>query len=132
MYIGERFLTYSKNRMGLRIITQSLHALFGQNGDDPLVERRDYRLPPNGGARIKSFLPFAGQTMIEHLHSLCREIFAEILLVTNEPEAVSHLNVDVVKDILPYRGPLGGILSGLLVSKNDSGAASKSSYRNSL
>jgi molybdopterin-guanine dinucleotide biosynthesis protein A len=69
--------------------------------------------------RPKAFLPFAGKTIIEHLLSLTRQIFDESLLVSNEPETVSHLDVDVVKDILPYRGPLGGILSGLLVSRNE-------------
>src|SRR5437016_4144757 len=69
--------------------------------------------------RPKAFLPFAGRTIIEHLVDICGQIFAETLLVSNEPDTVSHLPVDAVKDILPYRGPLGGILSGLLVAKND-------------
>ncbi|HEY9868914.1 MAG TPA: molybdenum cofactor guanylyltransferase [Candidatus Obscuribacterales bacterium] len=68
--------------------------------------------------RPKAFLPFAGRTIIEHLIDTTREIFSEVFLVANEPDQYSHLTVDVVKDILPYRGPLGGILSGLLVSAN--------------
>jgi molybdopterin-guanine dinucleotide biosynthesis protein A len=69
--------------------------------------------------RPKAFLPFAGKTIIEHLLSITGQIFDESLLVSNEPDTVSHLEVDVVKDILPYRGPLGGILSGLLVARNE-------------
>ncbi len=44
--------------------------------------------------------------------------FSETFIVANEPESYEDLDVDVVKDILPYRGPLGGILSGLLVSQH--------------
>src|SRR5687768_8399181 len=66
--------------------------------------------------RPKAFLPYAGRTIIEHQLNIFREIFTEVFLVANEPDTYSHLSVDVVKDILPYRGPLGGILSGLLVA----------------
>jgi len=68
--------------------------------------------------RPKAFLPFAGRTIIEHLIDTTREVFDEVFVVANEPDQYSHLNVDAVKDILPYRGPLGGILSGLLVADN--------------
>lgn len=66
--------------------------------------------------RPKAFLPFANRTIIEHLIETVKDIFSETFLVANEPDGFSHLSVDVVKDILPYRGPLGGIFSGLLVA----------------
>jgi molybdopterin-guanine dinucleotide biosynthesis protein A len=66
--------------------------------------------------RPKAFLPYQGGTLVEHVVSTMTELFAETLVVANEPEAYEDLGVDVVKDILPYRGPLGGILSGLLVA----------------
>jgi len=68
--------------------------------------------------RPKAFLPFGGRTIIEHLLDTARDVFDEVFLVSNEPESFSHLSVDTLKDILPYRGPLGGILSGLLVASN--------------
>ena len=68
--------------------------------------------------RPKAFLPYEGKTMIEHVLGQVRDLFHEVLLVANEPESYEDLGFDVVKDILPYRGPLGGILSGLLVSSN--------------
>lgn len=67
--------------------------------------------------RPKAFLPFEGTTMISHILGNITGLFREILLVSNEPEDFEDLGVDVVKDILPYRGPMGGILSGLLVSR---------------
>ncbi|HEY9759544.1 MAG TPA: molybdenum cofactor guanylyltransferase [Oculatellaceae cyanobacterium] len=66
--------------------------------------------------RPKAFLPYKNSTMIEHILSTVRDLFQEVLLVANEPETFESFDVNVVKDILPYRGPLGGILSGLLVS----------------
>lgn len=67
--------------------------------------------------RPKAFLPFEGTTMIDHIVKSLDGIFRQTLLVSNEPEAFEDLGIDCVKDILPYRGPLGGILSGLLVAK---------------
>jgi molybdopterin-guanine dinucleotide biosynthesis protein A len=67
--------------------------------------------------RPKAFLPYNGTTMISHILSVLADMFSETFIVANEPESYEDLEVDVVKDILPYRGPLGGILSGLLVSQ---------------
>jgi molybdopterin-guanine dinucleotide biosynthesis protein A len=66
--------------------------------------------------RPKAFLPYENTTMIQHILSNVRDLFQETLLVANEPEIFESYGVNVVKDILPHRGPLGGILSGLLVS----------------
>lgn len=68
--------------------------------------------------RPKAFLPFGGTTMVNHILTQVKDLFAETFLVSNEPESFEDFEVDVVKDILPYRGPLGGILSGLLVSQH--------------
>lgn len=70
----------------------------------------------NRMGRPKAFLPYENTTMIEHILNTVRDLFQEVLLVANEPETFESFGVNVVKDILPYRGPLGGILSGLLVS----------------
>lgn len=67
--------------------------------------------------RPKAFLPYGGTTMISHILNVVQDLFAETFLIANEPETFEDFEVDVVKDILPYRGPLGGILSGLLVAQ---------------
>ncbi|MCA9806106.1 MAG: molybdenum cofactor guanylyltransferase, partial [Cyanobacteria bacterium HKST-UBA02] len=69
--------------------------------------------------RPKAFLPYEGSTVIAHIVDTITPIFTEVLLVSNEPESYEDLGVDVVKDILPYRGPMGGILSGLLVAAHE-------------
>jgi molybdopterin-guanine dinucleotide biosynthesis protein A len=68
--------------------------------------------------RPKAFLPFEGSTVIGHIVSEIKDLFSEIFIVANEVESFEDLGVDVVKDILPHRGPLGGILSGLMTSSN--------------
>ncbi|PZM77887.1 MAG: molybdenum cofactor guanylyltransferase [Candidatus Melainabacteria bacterium] len=68
--------------------------------------------------RPKAFLPFEGSTVIGHIVHEIRDLFNEIFIVANEVESFEDLGVDVVKDILPHRGPLGGILSGLMTSSN--------------
>lgn len=67
--------------------------------------------------RSKSFLPFAGKTMIEHRFNSLKHLFAQVVIVANDPEAYSQVSTDVVKDIIPNRGPLVGILSALLISE---------------
>lgn len=67
----------------------------------------------------KAFLPYAGKTLIEHRLETLQPYFNEVFLVTNAPEHFNHVSANVVKDIIPGRGPLVGILSGLLVSVCD-------------
>lgn len=69
--------------------------------------------------RPKAFLRYEGTTMIAHIISIVSGMFQKVILVSNEPDAYEDLGLDVVKDILPYRGPMGGILSGLLVAETD-------------
>ncbi|HIA51646.1 MAG TPA: molybdenum cofactor guanylyltransferase [Candidatus Melainabacteria bacterium] len=68
--------------------------------------------------RPKAFLPYEGSTVIGHIVHEIKDLFNEIFIVANEVESFEDLGVDVVKDILPHRGPLGGILSGLMTSSN--------------
>ncbi len=68
--------------------------------------------------RPKAFLPYRGTLLITYMIDLVRQLFSEVLLVTNEPELYEDLEIDTVKDILPHRGPLGGILSGLLIASH--------------
>lgn len=67
----------------------------------------------------KSFLPYEGSNFVEHRLASLRQLFQEVLLVANNPGDYDALEVGVVKDIIPQRGPLVGILSGLLVSRFD-------------
>ena len=66
----------------------------------------------------KAFLKVKGKTFIEHQIALLREIFSEITISANTPEEYKHLNVPIIGDIYPDKGPLGGIYSAIINSKS--------------
>lgn len=63
--------------------------------------------------RNKAFLKINGDVIIERIVRLFKEIFDEVILVTNSPEEYRHLNTKIVADIYPKSGSLIGIYSGL-------------------
>lgn len=69
--------------------------------------------------RHKAFLPYGGSTLSEQIFHLFEKLFAETLIVTDSPDHFVHLTNNVVRDVLPERGPLCGILSGLLTARFD-------------
>jgi molybdenum cofactor guanylyltransferase len=69
--------------------------------------------------RPKAFLPYRGTLMITHIVDVVSQLFSEVLLVTNEPETFDGFEIDIVKDIIPHRGPMGGLLSGLLIASHN-------------
>jgi molybdopterin-guanine dinucleotide biosynthesis protein A len=66
----------------------------------------------------KAFLPVGGREIIQRLLDCLMPILPEIILVTNEPHAYTHLGLKTVCDLIPARGPLSGIHAGLVFSKN--------------
>ncbi|MGQ9693611.1 MAG: molybdenum cofactor guanylyltransferase [Thermodesulfobacteriota bacterium] len=64
----------------------------------------------------KAFLEINGQRIIDRTRRLFQELFAEVILVTNSPFAYLDLNLRMVADLLPERGALGGIFTGLFYS----------------
>jgi molybdopterin-guanine dinucleotide biosynthesis protein A len=61
----------------------------------------------------KAFLKIDGERLIDRIVRIFRELFPEILLITNEPLAHLDLDVKIASDIFPGKGPLGGIYTGL-------------------
>jgi molybdenum cofactor guanylyltransferase len=64
----------------------------------------------------KAFLKLKGKTFIEHQIDLLREIFNEIAISANIPSEYNYLNIPVIQDIYPNKGPLGGIHAALINS----------------
>lgn len=64
----------------------------------------------------KAFMDVHGMPMIHHMLDKLRD-FDEIIIVTNTPEDYAGLGVRVVTDILPQKGPLSGMHSGLIHAK---------------
>ncbi|MEZ6175895.1 MAG: molybdenum cofactor guanylyltransferase [Candidatus Scalinduaceae bacterium] len=68
--------------------------------------------------RNKAFLKIQGKTFIERQIDLLREIFDKIIVSANTPSEYTFLNIPVIKDVYPGKGPLSGIYTGLMNSRS--------------
>jgi len=79
----------------------------------------------------KAFLEIGGKRIIDRTVEIYKKIFDEILIITNTPEDYQYLTESVIlgeaknlklkiyTDLIPHRGSLGGIYTGLHYSKSD-------------
>ena len=67
----------------------------------------------------KAFLDVAGRPLVERVINVLKGLFDGVIVVTNTPQAYAQYAVSVVTDAIDKRGPLTGIYSGLLASKDD-------------
>ncbi len=65
------------------------------------------------GGRDKSQLLVGERTILEKSIETLREIFSEIIIVTNEKRGYAFPGVEVIRDEFKGRGPLAGIHAGL-------------------
>jgi molybdopterin-guanine dinucleotide biosynthesis protein A len=63
--------------------------------------------------RDKTYLTLGGQRVILETIKALRDLFPEILVVTNSPDTLKEYRVPTIADIVPGKGPLGGIHAGL-------------------
>jgi molybdenum cofactor guanylyltransferase len=67
----------------------------------------------------KAFLSINQEPLIKRQLRLLKNIFKRIIIVSNNPKEYRNLKgVEVVTDVVEHLGPLGGIFSGLLASKD--------------
>jgi len=64
----------------------------------------------------KALLPFGGVRIIERIIRRIRPLFAEILIVANEPDPYADLGLPIFPDRIQGKGPLGGIYSAVFHS----------------
>lgn len=64
----------------------------------------------------KAFIQIGGQPIIHRIHSLFQKLFKEIIIVTNQKELFFDLNVKIYEDLIPNRGALIGLYTGLFFS----------------
>jgi molybdopterin-guanine dinucleotide biosynthesis protein A len=67
----------------------------------------------------KALLKLGNDTVIERLVKLMCSLFKTVILISNNPEEYSFLNLPVYGDIFPNKGPLSGIHSGLVNSGSE-------------
>lgn len=61
----------------------------------------------------KALLRLGGQRIIDTLLAKIRPLFAEVLIITNDPAAYADLGVPLWPDRLPGKGSLGGIYTAV-------------------
>lgn len=66
----------------------------------------------------KALLPYRGGRFIDAIYRLLRSIFADVIVVTNNPEQYEFLPCNKVPDVYKGMGVLAGIHSGLYHSSN--------------
>ncbi|MBK7105727.1 MAG: molybdenum cofactor guanylyltransferase [Ignavibacteriae bacterium] len=67
----------------------------------------------------KALLKINGITLIERIQILLKEIFNEVIIISNSPENYNFINSKIYRDIFPGFGPLSGIHSGLINSTSE-------------
>lgn len=60
-----------------------------------------------------------GRPLIRYVLEPLQRLFGDVTIVTRCPEAYACYDVDVVSDILPSAGALGGLLTGLVHARHD-------------
>lgn len=67
----------------------------------------------------KAFLEIHGKRLIDHSLSIYRNVFSEIIIVTNDAESYLQFpEATLVADIYKNKGPLGGVHAGLFFSSH--------------
>jgi molybdopterin-guanine dinucleotide biosynthesis protein A len=67
----------------------------------------------------KAFLPFGNERLIDRIVRVCKDIFQEVMIVTNAPiDYVDH-DCTIITDIITGKGALGGIYTGLFYASHD-------------
>lgn len=69
--------------------------------------------------RNKALEVFQGERLIDRQVRTIRSLFPEVFVITNKPELYLHLDVTIVRDVIPGQGPLGGIYTGLLFAQGE-------------
>ncbi len=67
----------------------------------------------------KALKLFLGRPLIQRVIERLAPVADELLVTTNQPEAFDFLDVPLVPDLLPGRGPLGGLYTALVSAKFD-------------
>jgi molybdenum cofactor guanylyltransferase len=66
----------------------------------------------------KAFISIEGLPIIKRISSVFKELFDETIIVTNEKDLFLDLGVRLHADLIPNRGALGGLYTGLSVASH--------------
>jgi molybdenum cofactor guanylyltransferase len=63
--------------------------------------------------RNKALMRLGDETLIEHVTHRMQVVTDDLLLITNTPELYAHLGLPMHPDVIPDKGTLGGLYTGL-------------------
>lgn len=66
----------------------------------------------------KALLEIKGERLIDRTVSFFKDIFDEVIIVTNDIITYEYLNVRVIRDVMEEQGSIVGVFSGLLSASN--------------
>ena len=64
----------------------------------------------------KAFIEIEGVPIIHRIQTLFKNLFQEVIIVSNQKDLFLNLESKVYSDLLPQRGVLGGLYTGLFFS----------------
>lgn len=67
----------------------------------------------------KAFIEIEGIPIIHRIHQLFKELFQETIIVTNQKELFSNFDSNLYEDLIPNKGALGGLYTGIFFSNFD-------------
>lgn len=66
----------------------------------------------------KAFIQIDGIPIVQRIYHLFNALFTEIIIVTNEMELFKNFHAKIYCDLIPDRGALGGLYSGIFHSSS--------------
>ena len=64
----------------------------------------------------KAFIEIEGVPIVSRIYTLFKELFQEVIIVTNQPELFKNFDSKISSDLIPNQGALGGLYTGLYFS----------------
>lgn len=61
----------------------------------------------------KSLFIYEGRPLINHVLDIIKPVFDDVIIIANDREKFSFLGLDVIPDIIPDLGPIGGLYTAL-------------------
>ena len=61
----------------------------------------------------KALMTLGGTRLVDRVITVMREVFHDLLMVTNTPDLYADLDIPMVRDVWPDKGSLGGIYSAI-------------------
>ena len=61
----------------------------------------------------KALMSLGGKRLVDRVVEVMREVFHDLLMVTNTPEVYADLGLPMVRDVWPEKGSLGGVYSAI-------------------